>query len=195
MTKLTRLLMATGLMVTATAASAHAGHDAGHDAGTGFTSGLLHPMLGLDHLLAMVAIGFWSVRQSATLKNSTPLFVIGGMILGAGIAWGGLSLPGVETGIALSVLLAGILIATMAKLPTAVGGSLVAAFMVFHGFAHGAEMPAGATLVAYFAGFSVATLALTFAGCGFGALLLKSDSRITRAIGAVLVGAGVMFAG
>jgi urease accessory protein len=77
--------MATGLMVTATAASAHAGHDAG----TGFTSGLLHPMLGLDHLLAMAAIGFWSVRQSATLKNSTPLFVIGGMVGGAGIAWGG----------------------------------------------------------------------------------------------------------
>jgi len=93
-----QLLMATGLMVTATAASAHAGHDAG----TGFTSGLLHPMLGLDHLLAMAAIGFWSVRQSATLKNRTPLFVIGGMVVGAGIAWGGLSLPGVETGISLS---------------------------------------------------------------------------------------------
>jgi len=186
-----QLLMATGLMVTATAASAHAGHDAG----TGFTSGLLHPMLGLDHLLAMAAIGFWSVRQSATLKNSTPLFVIGGMVVGAGIAWGGLSLPGVETGISLSVILAGILIATLAKLPTAVGGSLVVAFMVFHGFAHGTEMPAGAALVAYLAGFSIATLALTFAGRGLGALSLKSHSRVTRAIGAALVGAGVMFAG
>jgi urease accessory protein len=111
-----QLLVATGLMVTATAASAHAGHDAG----TGFTSGLLQPMLGLDYLLVMAAIGFWSVRQSATLKNSTPLFVIGGMVVGAGIAWGGLSLPGVETGISLSVILAGILIATLAKLPTAV---------------------------------------------------------------------------
>lgn len=191
MNTFTRLLIATGLMVTATTASAHAGHDAG----TGFTSGLLHPMLGLDHLLAMAAIGFWSVRQSATLKNSTPLFVIGGMILGAGLAWGGLSLPGVETGIAFSVLLAGILIATMAKLPTAVGGSLVGAFMVFHGFAHGSEMPAGAALVAYLAGFSIATLALTFVGRGLGASLLKSDSRVTRAIGAALVGAGVMFAG
>ncbi|MGP4845606.1 HupE/UreJ family protein [Marinobacter sp. 1Y8] len=191
MKAITRVLTATGLMVTATAASAHAGHDAG----TGFTSGLLHPMLGLDHLLAMAAIGFWSVRQSATLKNSTPLFVIGGMILGAAIAWGGMSLPSVETGIALSVLLAGILIATMAKLPTVVGGTLVAAFMVFHGFAHGAEMPAGAALVAYLVGFSIATLVLTFLGRGLGALLLKSDSRITRAIGAALVSAGVMFAG
>jgi urease accessory protein len=186
MNTFTRLLIATGLMVTATAASAHAGHDAG----TGFTSGLLHPMLGLDHLLAMAAIGFWSVRQSATLKNSTPLFVIGGMILGAGLAWGGLSLPGVETGIAFSVLLAGILIATMAKLPTAVGGSLVGAFMVFHGFAHGAEMPAGAALVAYLAGFSIATMALTFVGRGLGALMLKTDSRVGRTLGGVVAAVG-----
>jgi len=185
-----QLLMATGLMVTATVASAHAGHDAG----TGFTSGLLHPMLGLDHLLAMAAIGFWSVRQSATLKNSTPLFVIGGMVVGAAIAWGGLSLPGVETGIALSVLLAGILIATLAKLPTAVGGSLVAAFMVFHGFAHGAEMPAGAALVAYLAGFSIATLALTFAGRALGTLMQKTDNRFGRALGVVVAATGALLA-
>lgn len=185
-----QLLMATGLMVTATVASAHAGHDAG----TGFTSGLLHPMLGLDHLLAMAAIGFWSVRQSATLKNSTPLFVIGGMILGAGLAWGGLSLPGVETGIAFSVLLAGILIATMAKLPTAVGGSLVGAFMVFHGFAHGAEMPAGSALVAYLAGFSIATLALTFVGRGLGALMQKTDNRFGRVLGGVVAATGAVLA-
>ncbi|WP_298448844.1 HupE/UreJ family protein [uncultured Marinobacter sp.] len=190
MKAITRLLTAAGLMVTATAASAHAGHDAG----TGFTSGLLHPMLGLDHLLAMAAIGFWSVRQSATLKNGTPLFVIGGMILGAAIAWGGLSLPGVETGIALSVLLAGILIATMAKLPTVMGGALVAAFMVFHGFAHGTEMPAGAALVAYLAGFSIATLALTFVGRGLGALMQRTDSRFGRVLGGLVAATGAFLA-
>jgi urease accessory protein len=192
MKTITRFLMATGLMVTATAASAHAGHDAG----TGFTSGLLHPMLGLDHLLAMAAIVFWSVRQSATLKNSTPLFVIGGMVVGAGIAWGGLSLPGVETGISLSVILAGILTATLAKLPTAVGGSLVAAFMVFHGFAHGSEMPAGAALVAYLAGFSITTLALalTFAGRGLGALMQKADKRVGRVLGGVVAATGAYLA-
>ena len=181
MKAITRVLMATGLMVTATAASAHAGHDAG----TGFASGLLHPM---------AAIGFWSVRQSSTLKNSTPLFVIGGMILGAGIAWSGLSLPGVETGIALSVLLAGILIATMAKLPTVVGGTLVAAFMVFHGFAHGTEMPAGAALVAYLIGFSIATLTLTLFGQGLGAAMMKADGRLGRALGGLVAGAGAFLA-
>ncbi|KXJ42886.1 urease accessory protein [Marinobacter salarius] len=190
MNTFTRLLMATGLMVTATATSAHAGHDAG----TGFTSGLLHPMLGLDHLLAMAAIGFWSVRQGNTMKQITPLFVIGGMILGAGLAWGGMSLPSVETGISLSVILAGILIAAMVKLPTAVGGSLVAAFMVFHGFAHGAEMPAGATLVAYLAGFSIATLVLTFTGRGLGALMTKVDGRIGRTLGGLVAATGAFLA-
>ena len=142
----------------------------------------------------MAAIGFWSVRQSTTLKNSTPLFVIGGMILGAAIAWGGMSLPGVETGIALSVLLTGILIATMAKLPTAVGGTLVAAFMVFHGFAHGTEMPAGSALVAYLAGFAIATLALTFVGRGLGVLMQKTDNRFGRVLGGVVAATGALLA-
>lgn len=181
----TKLLSAAALLAASTAASAHTGHGTG-----GFTSGLLHPMLGLDHLLAMAAIGFWSVRQSTTMKNATPAFVIGGMILGAVLAWGGLSLPGVETGITFSVLLAGIMIATLAKLPTAVGGSLVGAFMVFHGFAHGAEMPEGATLVAYLTGFSIATLLITFVGRGLGALMLKADSRFSRGVGGVLAVAG-----
>ncbi|SDX73421.1 HupE/UreJ family protein [Marinobacter mobilis] len=185
----TKLLSAAALLAASTAASAHTGHGTG-----GFTSGLLHPMLGLDHLLAMAAIGFWSVRQNTTMKNATPAFVIGGMILGAVLAWGGLSLPGVETGITFSVLLAGILIATLAKLPTAVGGSLVGAFMVFHGFAHGAEMPAGAALVAYLAGFTLATLAITLAGRGLGRLMLTVDHRFSRVLGGSLAVAGACLA-
>lgn len=192
MKRTTRLLMAAGLLLTATTAAAHTGH--GGHAENGFLSGLLHPMLGLDHLLAMAAIGFWSVRQSTVMKNSTPLFVVGGMILGAGLAWGGMSLPGVETGITFSVLVAGILIATLAKMPTAIGGSLVGAFMLFHGFAHGTEMPAGATLAAYLAGFSIATLAITFVGRGMGGLMLRADSRFSRGVGGVLAVAGAYLA-
>ncbi|WP_203142980.1 HupE/UreJ family protein [Marinobacter mangrovi] len=185
MTRLTKTLLTAGLMLTATAASAHPGHGQG-----GFTSGLLHPMLGLDHLLAMAAIGFWSMRQSGWMKRGTPLFMIGGMFLGAGLAFAGLSIPGVETGIALSVMLAGVLIATLAKLPTAVGGSLVAAFMIFHGYAHGAEMPAGSHFMAYMAGFGIATLIIAFAGRGLGALLMKTDNRVSQAIGAALAATG-----
>mgnify|MGYP005844871989 CR=1 FL=1 len=187
----TKLLTFTALLLTATTVAAHTGHGTG-----GLASGLLHPMLGLDHLLAMAAVGFWSVRQGNLMKNATPLFVVGGMILGAGIAFAGIALPGVETGIVLSVMVAGILIAAMAKLPTAVGGSLVVAFMVFHGHAHGTEVPAGAALAAYLVGFSVATLAITFAGRGLGSLLMKADNRIARGVGAALVGTGaVLMAG
>ena len=184
--------MAAGLLLTATTTAAHTGH--GAHAESGLLSGLLHPMLGLDHLLAMAAIGFWSVRQNNTMKNATPLFVVGGMILGAGLAWGGLSLPGVETGITFSVLVAGILIVTLAKMPTAVGGSLVGVFMLFHGFAHGTEMPAGATLAAYLAGFSIATLAITFVGRGLGGLMMKADSRFSRGVGGGLAVAGAYLA-
>ncbi|MFL1405850.1 HupE/UreJ family protein [Marinobacter sp. M1N3S26] len=183
----TKLLTTAALLLTATAAVAHPGHDHGT---SGFTSGLLHPLLGLDHLLAMAAIGFWSVRQGNVMKNATPLFVVGGMILGAGIAFAGIALPGVETGIVLSVIVAGILIAAMAKLPTAVGAALVMAFMVFHGYAHGTEMPSGAMLAAYLAGFSIATLGITFAGRGLGALLMKADNRVARGVGAGLAAVG-----
>ncbi|MFC4260362.1 HupE/UreJ family protein [Marinobacter lacisalsi] len=181
----TKLLTFAALLLTASTAAAHTGHGTG-----GFTSGLLHPMLGLDHLLAMAAIGFWSVRQGDLMKKATPLFVVGGMILGAGIAFAGIALPGVETGIVLSVMVAGILIAAMAKLPTAVGGTLVVAFMVFHGYAHGTEMPSGAMLAAYLAGFSIATLGITFAGRGLGALLMKADNRVARGVGAGLAAVG-----
>jgi len=164
----------------------------------GFLSGLLHPMMGLDHLLAMGAIGFWSIRQNTTMKRGTPLFAVGGMIAGAGLAWAGISLAGVgvETGIAMSVLLVGVLIATLAKLPTAIGGTLVALFMVAHGYAHGTEMTQGSSLLLYMAGFVVATLAITFVGRGLGTMMLKADNRITRALGGVVaIIGGVLAAG
>lgn len=194
MNRMTKLLMTVGLMLTATAASAHPGHDV--HAHSGFLSGLLHPIMGLDHLLAMAAIGFWSIRQSTAMKRGTPLFVVGGMVLGAAIAWAGVSMVGVEIGIAMSVLLAGILIATMAKLPTAVGGTLVVLFMVTHGYAHGTEMTAGASLMSYLTGFVIATLAITFIGRSLGTVMLKADNRITRALGGVVaVIGGVLAAG
>jgi urease accessory protein len=132
-------------------------------------------------------------RDSKMMRGERP-FVFANLVVGAGIAWGGFSLPGVETGISLSVILAGILIATLAKLPTAVGGSLVAAFMVFHGFAHGTEMPAGAALVAYLVGFSVATLMLTLIGRGLGALMQKTDNRFGQVLGGVVAAIGSVLA-
>lgn len=192
MNTMTKLLMTAGLMLTATVAAAHPGH--GVQNHSDFISGLLHPVMGIDHLLAMAAIGFWSIRQSTAMKRGAPLFVVGGMVAGAAIAWAGISLAGVETGIAMTVLLAGVLIATMAKLPTAVGGTLVALFMVTHGYAHGAEMAEGASLMSYMAGFVIATLAITFVGRGLGAVMLKADNRISRALGGVVAVIGGMLA-
>lgn len=194
MKTMSKLLTGLGLTLTATAALAHPGH--GTEIHSDFFNGLLHPMMGIDHLLAMAAIGFWSIRQSATMKRGTPLFVVGGMIVGAALAWSGLNFIGVETGIAMSVLLAGILIATMAKLPTALGASLVALFMLTHGYAHGAEMAEGASILSYMAGFVIATLAITFIGRGLGSLMLNADNRVSRALGGVVaVIGGVLAAG
>ncbi|WP_421911248.1 HupE/UreJ family protein [Marinobacter sp.] len=101
-------------------------------------------------------------------------------------SWGGLSLPGVETGITFSVLVTSTLIATLVKLSTAVGGALVGAFMLFHGFDHDSEMPVGETL----AGFSIATLTITLVERGLGSLMLKADSRFSRGVGGVLAVVG-----
>ncbi len=194
MNRMIQLLMTASLMLVATAAAAHPGH--GLHTHSDFLSGLLHPMMGIDHLLAMAAIGFWSIRQNTGMKRGAPLFVVGGMVIGAAIAWSGISLAGVETGIAMSVLLAGVLIATMAKLPTVVGGTLVALFMITHGYAHGTEMTEGASLMAYMTGFVIATLAITFVGRGLGTLMLNADNRITRTLGGVVaVIGGILAAG
>ena len=186
MKNLSKFMLTAGLMLTASLALAHPGHGDVLHTHNAFLSGLMHPFMGLDHLLAMAAIGFWSMRQNNTMKSGTPLFAVGGMVLGAAIAWAGVSLAGVETGIAMSVLLAGVLIATLAKLPTAIGGTLVALFMIAHGYAHGAEMAAGSNIVTYMVGFLAATLAITFGGRALGVAMQKSDNRITRALGGVV---------
>ncbi|KAA0013714.1 HupE/UreJ family protein [Billgrantia pellis] len=180
------------MLLVAGMAVGHPGHD--HVHGSGFAAGLAHPLLGLDHLLAMLAVGLWSLRQSRAFSLAAPLFAASGMLLGAGLAWGGLALPGVEFGIALSVLLAGVLIAALVKVPTAVGAGVVVLFMLFHGHAHGREMPHGASMLAYLAGFTLATLAITYAGRLVGGRLMQRENRFLRALGVVIAAAGALFA-
>lgn len=186
------LLAAPALIVFAGVAIAHPGHDHAH--GGGFAAGLAHPLLGLDHLLAMLAVGLWSLRQSRAFSFAAPLLAAVGMLLGAGLAWGGFALPGVEFGIAMSVLLAGVLIAALVKVPAPVGAAVVVLFMLFHGHAHGNEMPHGASTLAYLAGFSLATLAITYAGRAAGAFLMMRENRILRVLGVAIAAAGALFA-
>ncbi|MCC5883979.1 MAG: HupE/UreJ family protein [Halomonas sp.] len=186
------LLTAPALILLAGLAVAHPGHD--HVHGSGFAAGLAHPLLGLDHLLAMLAVGLWSLRQSRAFSLAAPILAAVGMLLGAGLAWSGFALPGVEFGIAMSVLLVGVLIAALVKVPAPVGAAVVVLFMLFHGHAHGNEMPHGASTLAYLAGFSLATLAITYAGRAAGVFLMVRENRILRVLGMAIAAAGALFA-
>jgi urease accessory protein len=186
------LLVSPALLLFTALAGAHPGHDHSHDGG--FAAGLAHPLLGLDHLLAMFAIGLWSLRQSRALSLGAPLLAATGMLLGAGLAWAGMALPGVEFGVAMSVLLAGVLIAALVKVPTPVGAGVVVLFMLFHGHAHGSEMPHGVSTLAYLAGFTLATLVITYAGRAAGAFLLARENFILRGLGVLIAAAGALFA-
>ncbi|WP_048305847.1 HupE/UreJ family protein [Halomonas sp. PR-M31] len=184
------LSLAPLLLLGAGSALAHPGHIGPH---AGFLQGFLHPLLGLDHLLAMLAVGVWGVMQGGYQRRFTPLMVLGGMWLGAGLAWAGMNLTGVETGIALSVLLVGILIATFTHLSRALGTMLVVGFMLFHGAAHASELPAGASVLMYLIGFSVATLGIAYGGKALGGFLKTRSSLWSRALGGAIAFIGGLF--
>lgn len=189
----TALISAPLALMAAGMAHAHVGHEA--SAG-GILAGLLHPLTGLDHLLALLAIGLWSARQSRSLGRAVPGLAALGMLLGAGLVWAGLSLPGVETGIALSVLLAGVLLASLVRLHTGIGATLVVVFLVWHGQAHAVEMPAAASMVAYLSGFLLSTLAISQLGRMAGQALLTRLPYVDRLVGGlVAISGGLLIIG
>lgn len=155
--------------------------------GTGLTAGVIHPFTGLDHLLAMVAVGAWAAQLGGRARRAVPLTFIA--VMAAGGAWGGLGgwLPGVESGIAASVLVLGLLVAFSARLPIAAGMALAGTFALFHGYAHGAEMPGTVNLWLYALGFVLSTALLHAAGLAAGSAM---KARLVR-----LGGAGLAFAG
>jgi len=140
-------------------ASAHSG-----DHITGFSNGLVHPLMGLDHLLAMIAIGLWAAQQGGRATWAVPAAFVGAMALGGGLAWAGIALAHAETGIALSVLVLGLLVATRRQWAVPAGMAIAAAFALFHGYAHGLEMPQAASPVLYGLGFALTTVLLHGAG-------------------------------
>ncbi len=145
------------LCLLAGTASAHTGD---HTTVTGFAGGLTHPLSGLDHLLAMLAIGLWAAQQGGRALWAIPAAFVGAMAVGGGLALAGLSLLHVETGIAASVLVLGLLIATRRQWAAPVGMAIAATFAVFHGYAHGLEMPQAASPALYALGFVLATACL-----------------------------------
>jgi urease accessory protein len=168
-------------------ALAHTGH---HEV-PGFLGGLSHPLTGLDHLAAMLAVGLWAgmnTRGQAWLPVTAFLVF---MTCGALLGISGLVLPGVEAGIAASVLVMGLLVTTLARLPAAAVIALIGVFALFHGGAHGAEMPSAATPVLYGLGFLVATAALHLGGLGLGRLARRTRAEwLARSAGMITGGFG-----
>jgi len=160
--------------------SAAWGHTYGA-AGPGWVEGFSHPLGGLDHLLAMLAVGLWAAQRGRRMLWGLPLTFAGLMAIGGLLATGGIPLPYVESGIAVSVLVLGLLTATAARLPAALSLILTGAFALFHGHAHGAELPGTVSVFGYITGFILATSLLHFAGTVAGLSLLKApvpDKRL-----------------
>lgn len=163
------------------AAIAHPGH------ADGALSGLLHPLVGLDHLLAMVAIGVWASQLGKTGRWLIPASFVAVMGLAAAAGMAGLTLPAIEMGIAGSLVLAGLLIALRVKVAPLAGALIVALFAVFHGFAHGAEIPAQAVPWQYFVGFLLATALLHGLGLALGPMLGRWKAALTTTGAALAV--------
>ena len=148
-------------------AQAHPGHDV-----SGLAAGITHPLMGMDHLLAMVAVGLCGAKLGGAARWLLPLLFVAVMLVGGALAMAGVHLPGVELGIVGSVIVLGALLVVVQRGQTAPVALLVAGFSLFHGYAHGAEMPAAAGALSYALGFAVATAALHAAGL-FGGLWLQ----------------------
>lgn len=181
----TRIFFAVfSLIAAATAALAHPGHATGTD--HDFMSGLLHPVTGLDHILAMVAVGLWAASLGGRTIVAVPAGFATFMAVGFVIALSGAALPYVEPMILGSVVVLGLMVAVAIRLPAVPAALLVGLFAVFHGHAHGTEMD-GANALAHGSGFLIATIALHAAGIGLAAALARLDCRDlpVRALGAV----------
>ena len=135
--------------------------------GAGLMAGLTHPFVGLDHLLAMFAVGIWAGQLGGRAVWLIPLTFVSVMAVAATLASFGLLLPLMEPAIGCSVLVLGLLIAGSVRLPTSVCALLVSLFAVFHGYAHGLELPQAASPILYGAGFVLATALLHGLGIGF----------------------------
>jgi len=181
----------------ATVAHAHTG-DGPHN---GWSYGFLHPLSGLDHLLAMIAVGMWSMQLSKHLDKHVvwlmPIIFVTAMGLGGLLGFMTLPLGFAEHGIVLSLLVMGFLIARTVHLPFLVSALLIGIFAVCHGYAHGSEMPEGLMMLDYAAGFMLATALLHVVGIGLALLMyrIKRDQWLRYAGLAVALSGGVMLIG
>lgn len=163
--------------------------------GAGFAAGFSHPLLGLDHLIAMFAVGLWAAQQGSRAQWAVPAGFVLAMTAGGALGMLGIGggLPYVETGIAASVLLLGVLVLGRAVMPAAAGAAVVAVFALLHGHAHGTELPLAASPVAYAAGFVLATSLIHVAGVFTGRLIRGiGEGRVLRLAGGAIAASGLV---
>ncbi len=189
-------LLALPVAIFPAAALAHTGAGAT----SGFLHGVGHPVSGIDHLLAMIMVGMFAWQLGGRAIWLLPATFVTVMATGGALGVAGVHVPYIETGIALSVIVLGAAVALGVKAPVAAAVAVVAVFAVFHGHAHGAEMPEDAGGLAYGLGFILATAVAHATGLGFGFVVGKADaaygSLTVRGAGALAAALGVgIFAG
>jgi urease accessory protein len=181
-----------GLALLACAGAAHAHQGAGITGG--LASGFMHPIFGWDHVIAMVAVGLWGAFLGNPAIWILPVVFPLVMAFGGALGVVGIPLPAVEIGIALSAVVLGAMVVFAARPPIWVAAVIVGAFAIFHGHAHGTELPGAANPLAYSLGFVLATGLLHLSGIAFGLLVRWPAGEVAvRTGGAVIALAGVGF--
>ena len=180
-----KVLVALALLLAPTLALAHPGHG-----DNGLLAGIGHPLGGLDHLLAMLAVGLWAAQQQGVGRWALPCTFVGTLLIGGLFGFAGLGLPGLESGIAASVLALGLAVALAVRPPLALAIAATALFALFHGVAHGLELPEMSSPWAYAAGFVAATAALHTVGYAVVRLLPQAAAPLVRLAGAASAAIG-----
>jgi urease accessory protein len=184
-----RAALALAFSLVAMPALAHTGHEA-----SGFASGFFHPLFGWDHIAAMVAVGLWGAFLGRPAIYILPITFPLVMAVGGALGIVGVPLPGVEAGIAASALILGLCVMMAAQPPLWIAATAVGCFAIFHGHAHGTELPDAANPFGYAVGFVIATGLLHLSGILLGTLTRSAMGRIViRGAGALIALAGVVF--
>lgn len=183
-----RIALSAPLALVAGPAFAHLSHAEHGSLAAGFT----HPLFGLDHVLAMVAVGLWAATLGGRAVLAVPAAFLGAMIAGFALALAGLALPAVEPMILASIVILGLLLAFAVRLDARIAMAAVAVLALFHGHAHGGEL-GGAGALSFAAGFAAATSAILAAGIGLGLVLMR-NSLLARVLGGATALAGAALA-
>jgi urease accessory protein len=188
----TKALILTGILSTLAAlpANAHTGIGAVH----GLVDGIVHPLMGIDHLLVMLAVGLWAAMRGGKSLWLLPLAFVSAMGVGAGLALFGITINAAETWVATSVIGAGVLVWRNTKMTSVLAAALVSFFALAHGYVHASELTDGNDILAYSSGFLLTTAALHGLGLSVGFLAAARMRTLGVGLGLVcaLTGVGLL---